>query len=92
MDSTVFTDVPKACWERTTRWCGSIRMRITCASYATKTAPKGKGIVLLKLSIKSNNVRDKKHFASAVTVPSVCVVFQLLVSWWGQLPDPVNTG
>lgn len=47
MDSTVFTDVPKACRERMTRWCGSIRMRITCASYATKTAPKGKGIVLL---------------------------------------------
>lgn len=45
MDCSVCLAVPKACQGRMTRLCGNMQMRWKCASYATKTALKGKSIV-----------------------------------------------
>ena len=45
MDCSACLAVPKACQARTTRWCGNTQTRWKCASYATRTALKGKSIV-----------------------------------------------
>lgn len=45
MDCSVCLAVLKACQGRMTCLCGNTQMRWKCASYVTKTAPKGKSIV-----------------------------------------------
>lgn len=49
MACSVCPAVRKVCQGRTTRWCGNTQTRWKCASSATKTALRGKSIVLVHL-------------------------------------------